>query len=1003
MKKGISRRTLFKGAPFFLLQGCALVSSKGMNKSDMTIYPSCEKGTFKYLSSPETRVIHTVCLGCNARCGIKAFSRDGKIETVTGNPYHPYNTLGQPISLETPLEKSLKISGSVCGKAKEISNYVFSPYRILMPLKRAGKRGEGKFEPIEWERLITEIVNGGRLFSHLGEDRHVPGLKDLLSDEPLDPDAPELGPKRNGFCFMTGRLQHGRKAFIDRFVKYAFGSVNRIGHTDICGLGFRMGNYAFTEGEAVELKADPWSAKYIIIFGANVYEALQPGLNTYGAALAKRAQNGDLKFVIVDPRAQKASAHAHRWVSIRPGQDGAFALGIIRWLIENKRFNRQYLEAPNSQAALELGNGAYVNATHLVVWDENDPRHGKFLRLGDVSSDVSKEVEDHFVVVKKGGDELVSYIEVKSAELNVDKYIEDGEGKRIRVRSAFNIMQEGVFEHSIEDYARFSGVDKEAIEEVAREFSDHAPYASVCQYHGAGNYVNGTYAAYAVAALNALSGSIGRKGGYISSGGGFSSWKKGSYDLLNFQGKRKPRGIKISREKADYRDSTEYGKKQRSGENPYPANRPWFPFTKGGLSVEALSGIDTKYPYPITALFLYFFNPVYSIPGGNRFKATLSDPDKVPLLVSIDIGINESNIFADYIIPDITYAEGHYGWLSPHAPAFKFTAVRSPIIEPVTSKTRDGRPICLETFLIDLAEAMNLPGFGQNAIPGKNSRVYPLKQAEDFYLRGFSNIAENANLRCDDTEAIGFVEKNYPVSKFKAILTNEEWRRVCVLLSRGGLFSPYESCFGAEAFKYGPKRFTIYNEALSNTVCSVTGRPFYGSLRYVPPMNQGDRDFPFTLISYKQALHTQSRTIWHKVALELHPQNFVLMNQEDAARLKLKDGELVRVKSRSNRNGVVGELRTTWTIRPGTVAISISYGHKGLGASSLTIRNAKYVMLGGETVTQGDIVISDQSLGKGINPNELSDLDYDLGNTPLIDLVGGIPDFSSTCVRVEPV
>jgi len=230
----------------------------------------------------------------------------------------------------------------------------------------------------------------------------VPGLKELDSDSPISPAAPELGPKRNALVFMTGRLQSGRKEFIDRFVKHSFGSINRIGHTDICGLGFRMGNFAFTGGKAVELKADPWGAEYILVFGANIYEALQPGLNTYGAALANRHSRGEVKFVIVDPRAQKASCHAHRWVPIRPGQDGAFALGLVRWMLENSRYNRPFLEAPNEDAARKLGNGAYVNATHLVICDEGHPRNGRFLRVRDLGGAIQGK-EDHYVVLSKGG------------------------------------------------------------------------------------------------------------------------------------------------------------------------------------------------------------------------------------------------------------------------------------------------------------------------------------------------------------------------------------------------------------------------------------------------------------------------------------------------------------------------------------------------------------------------------------------------------------------------
>ncbi len=578
-------------------------------------------------NKPKQRAIFSTCLGCNARCGICFHAEKDEIKSVTGNPYHPYNMLGQPVPMELPLEQALKMTGSLCGKAHEVSGYVHNRYRVLTPLKRAGKRGEGKFEPISWEQLIGEIAFGGRLFAHLGEDRNVLGLRALLSDDPIDPSAPELGPKRNGFCFLTGRLQRGRKEFIDRFVKSSFGSINRIGHTDICGIGFRMGNFIFTEGRNVELKADPWSAKFILVFGANIYEALQPGLNTYGATVANRYSKGKVKFCIVDPRAQRASAHAQRWIPIKPGTDGAFAMALIRWIIENKAYNMAYLEAPNLDAAKRLGNGGYVNASHLVIWDEKrgtgNPLHGRFLRESHMRPRLAPEAPDHFMVLPVGDKRPVPYTELAKAEIDAETNIKLQDRQEVKVKTAFRLMKDAVFEHSFRHYANVCGVDEDTIADVAAELIRYAPRSSVCQYHGAGNYVGGAYAAFAVAVLNALIGSLETKGGYCSSCGGAGDWQSGNYNLTEFPSKRIPTGVKLSREGVAYEHTTEYKAKVTKGLNPYPAKRPWFPFTKGGLSVEALAGIDEAYPYPCTALFLYFFNPVYSVPGGFRFKETL--------------------------------------------------------------------------------------------------------------------------------------------------------------------------------------------------------------------------------------------------------------------------------------------------------------------------------------------------------------------------------------------
>ncbi len=941
------------------------------------------------------RHVYSVCLGCNARCGIRFHLNGNSIVSVSGNPYHPYNTLGEPLNPETPVSASLKSSGSLCGKAIEVSGYVHNRFRILGPLKRDGRRGQGRFKPIGWEQLIREIAFGGRLFEHVGEDRYVPGLNDLLSDEPISKDAPELGPKRNGFCFLTGRLQSGRKEFIDRFVKGAFGSINRIGHTDICGIGFRMGNFAFTEGKQVELKADVWNARFVLVFGANVYEALQPAYNTYGAALARRHAAGRIKFVIVDPRAQKASCHAERWVPIRPGQDGAFAMGIIRWMLDNEAYNSNYLRAPNERAAALLGNGGYVNATHLVIVEaegrqgqEAGMDTGRFLLAGDVG--ITDPDPGAYMVAGGDGRGLVPYHDVMQAELLVDRQITLADGRRARVKSAFAIMKEAVEARTVREYARLAGVSAQVVADVAKEFSRNAPRSCVCQYHGAGNYVGGVYAAWAVAVLNAMAGSLETKGGYCSGGGGAGSWKKGFYDMTGFVNRRRPSGVKISREKAAYEHSSLFRQKLMQGVSPYPADRPWFPFTKGGLCVEALSGMDQAYPYPVSALFLYFFNPVYSIPGGFRFGKTLQDTEKVPLLVSIDVGINESNIYADYIIPDVTYAEGQYGWLTPHAPCMRFTGIRTPALDPLTEKTPDGRPICLETLLIDLAEALKLPGFGKEAIPDRHGNVHELHRAEDFYLRAFSNIAESAGLAQTGREDLEFVEKNYPVARHRSVLKADQWRRTAGMLARGGIFLPVEDGFDDNnRFRHGVRRFVIYNEELARTTCSITGTRFSGTLMYTALPHARESAFPFVLVSYKNALHTQSRTVWDRVAMELHGENYVMMNHGDADMLGLQHRDKVLVTGPYNPQGLKGRLYVTETVRPGVVAISISYGHTQLGASRVEIAgNSSYLC-------------PDSRLARGINPNGLASLDARFGNTPVVDLLGGIPDFSSSRVMVQ--
>lgn len=1007
-KTKLDRRNLLKRGAF-ILAGLTLapVTRTAFAKKNTPVKRNAKN---RYIPGQAGyKVVHTTCLGCNARCGMRAVVHDNRLVEVSGNPFHPYNHAFNPVPFTTPVSDTTTLSSPVCAKAKEAPNIAYSPYRIIKPLKRTGARGSGKFEPIEWNQLIREIADGGQLFSSIGDPRQYPGLRNYMRDDLIDPAAPELGSVRNQLVFIGGRDQAGYKEFTDRFVRSAFGSINRISHTDICGLGFRMGNFALSGQKQVELKADPLNAEYVLVFGANIYEALQPGITTYGAILAERHAKGEVKFTIVDPRSTNASVHGHRWLPVKPGKDGALAMALIRWIIENKAYDASFLSAPNADMAKQLKRNCHSNATHLVITDATHPRQGMFLRWKDITAEPDEKAGNAFVVLASDGTAR-PHTELQQAQLEVATTLTDLKGQPITVKSAFTILKEEAQSHSLSSYADVCGVPEKDLIAVAKEFSAHGHKAAVCQYHGAGNYMNGAYAAYAIAVLSALVGSIDMRGGYLKGGGAAGKWDEGAYDLKNFPGVRKPGGVRISREKAVYEKSTEFKNKLEKTGSGYPAKRPWFAFTQGGLCVESLSGIAQKYPYQCGVLFTYYFNPIYSIPGGDTFVAALKDPDTLPLHVSIDVGVNESNIYADYIVPALTYLEGQYGFLTPHAPAMKFTAVRTPAITPLTGKTKDNRHFSLETFLIDLAEYLKLPGFGPNAIPGPDGAILALHSAEDFYMRGITNLALNTKQPAALPAEQQYVEKDYPAAAYKSLLSPEEWSSVCHVLARGGVFNRrYEDDFDAnECHIHGLGSIFIYNEQMASAIDSLTGERFKGHPALELPrdstgtlIEQADKEYPLTLVTYKMNVHAQSRSTWHKWSMELFPQNYIIIHPDDAARLSISDGDNVRVTSRHCPGGVPGTVKASASVRPGCAAVSFHYGHTQLGASPLHVQKAPTVFLGGKNVCTSKGLTGNPLLGRGILPNKLGRLDTNLGNMPLVDVLSGIPDFSSTRIAIS--
>lgn len=193
--------------------------------------------------NPDIVMRHSVCMGCYSSCGnrVKIDKKSGKILRVAGNPYSP--KCAEPtLPYEAPLtaayqsfslNKDLghKHRATLCARGNATYEQVYDPLRILTPLKRTGNRGEGKWKPITWDELITETVEGGQLFKEAGDNTHIEGFRQVRDlKTPINPEAPEMGPKANGLVWNSGG-SYGRVNFAMRFVLNSFGSPNFYGHT----------------------------------------------------------------------------------------------------------------------------------------------------------------------------------------------------------------------------------------------------------------------------------------------------------------------------------------------------------------------------------------------------------------------------------------------------------------------------------------------------------------------------------------------------------------------------------------------------------------------------------------------------------------------------------------------------------------------------------------------------------------------------------------------------
>ena len=1036
------------------------------------------------LAKPEN-ILYSVCQQCNTQCGIKVKIENGVIAKIDGNPYSPWNMVPH-LPYKTPVTQTAAVDGLLCPKGQAAIQTAYDPYRIVKVLKRAGKRGEGKWVSVPFEQAVTEIVEGGLLFKDVSgeETRRVEGLralwslrdpklmKELAADAKkvgkkettlaqfkekhrdalkylIDPNHPDFGPKNNQFVFMWGRLKAGRGELIRRFTEAGLGSANAHGHTTVCQGSLYFTGKAmseqfvydehdkkmkWTKGAKFYWQGDQQSAEFMLFVGASPLEA-NYGPTNRASRIAQRLVDGDLKIAVVDPRASKTAAKAWKWVPIKPGGEGAMALGMIRWVLENQRHDVRYLANANKAAAKGDGEPTWCNATWLVKLEKGQP--GGFLRASEIGLPKEKRVHKD----KKTGEEtsyefdpLLVWKDGKAVPF--DPYSErvpvegellvKSEINGIPVKSGLQLLWEAASARSVEEWAALAGINPRDIVELAREFTSHGKRAVADIHRGVSQHTNGFYQVFAWYTLNLLIGNYDWKGGlskataYDAAGsktdkmkqpdGTEAEWAQ-PFPVTKIDGKLNPFGISVIRHGEKYEDTTLFA--------GYPAKRPWFPLASD-IYQEIIPSIGDAYPYPVKALFIYMGSPVYALPAGHTNIEILTDVKKVPLVVANDIVIGETSMYADYIFPDLTNLERwEFAGSHPNM-VWKVQPIRQPVIAPIPEIVKvygQETPISLEAMLLAMAEKLGLPGFGADGFgPGK-----PFTHPDHLYLRMVANLAvgdkpDQALPSATAEEIRIFMEsrKHLPKSVFDPkrwmqIVGKDLWPKVVYLLNRGGRFDDFEKAYEGDLLKnkYGTL-INLYQEKTAKTKNSMTGRSFPGVATHIPapvdvlgrPIEDDKAGFDIQLITYREISQTKSRTVSNYWLSALLPENAILLNKRDADRLKLKDGDQVRVTSASNPEGVwdlkngtkkpmVGKVRVIQGIRPGVAAYSLGHGHWAYGASDVVI--------------DGKVIKGDPRRAKGIHANAALRVDPHIKNTTLSDLTGGSAVFYDTRVKLLKV
>ena len=405
---------------------------------------------------PSIERIRGYCALCVSRCGSIALVENGRFVALEPDPSHPTGK-------------------ALCAKGRAAPEIVYHSDRLLYPMKRTRPKGDPDpgWQRISWDEALD------------------------LTAARLRKIAEEHGPESVVFSVASPSTSASADAivWIERLAR-AFGSPNKAVSMELCAWG-RYGATLYTYGASVpgNYLPDLENASCILFWGYNPNLARLTHAVATTAALKRGA-----RLIVVDPRRTGPANKADIWLRVRPGTDGALALGIAQVMIKRGWYDRAFVRdwtngpllvrADNGRLLTERDLSATGSTQRYVVWNEAkgrpllyDPAFGRY--EGDTA-------------------ELALFGEFP---------IETVQGS-VACRPAFDLMAECCGQYTPERVEELCGISPSQTERAAQLLWEARPVAYYA-WSGVEQQTNATQTARAIAQLYALTGSFDAPGGNV--------------------------------------------------------------------------------------------------------------------------------------------------------------------------------------------------------------------------------------------------------------------------------------------------------------------------------------------------------------------------------------------------------------------------------------------------------------------------------------------------------
>ncbi len=558
------------------------------------------------------------CVNCHGNCAFKILAKDGIV--VREEQLAQYPQIADDIPDTNPRG---------CQKGAIHSQAMYEPDRIRYPMKRIGERGEGKWQRISWDQATEEIAD--KVIDMYEE--HGPG------------------------CLMThtgtGIVSNGKLAAGLRFATL-MGGIHEDGMTDV---GDGQSGQHLAYGDPLQnATSDAWfDADYLLLSYINVNATRIPD-----AHYVWEAKYNGARVVTTTPDYNPTSIHTDRWLNVQPGADPFLYMSMVHTILSEELLDWDFIKEQTDLT--------------LLVRDDN----GKLLRESDLESNGSADVfylwDARTNRAVKAPGSMGS--EQKTLALGqLDPALEGQfEVKGIAVKPAYVHMHAEANKFSPEDTQEKTGIHPDIVRDEARRFAK-AKKAVVLSGFASAKMLNGIYTQWAQILMCALTGHGGGNGGYWSP---WTDWGWESTYLLAFANTGKmPRfesgglgefvhGDKIVEARLHY-------------DNDKLKARAGFDVEEMQAMIEEVTHSGQMPVYEGIKGAILMSDNKFARNKGPHYRERMLEKFS-ELFVNINIRMDSTAMYADYVLP----GSGHYeGWDIRMTPLHRFGNLFTAPVKPI--------------------------------------------------------------------------------------------------------------------------------------------------------------------------------------------------------------------------------------------------------------------------------------------------------------------------------